>query len=366
MIRGVALFGVLLANLVFAFRISPTGWYLPEDPYKGLADAVLEAALVFVVQGKAIALFSMLFGVGLAIQHQRFARLGNPRYWLLRRLVVLFAIGVAHLLLVFNGDIVHAYALSGLVILPLLGASTRTVALAAAACLLLYLTFAWLPFAPQWPDTEALKREYFEAMRIYGGGSFAEIRRYSWHEFRVFLPIYVSLFPLTPAYLLFGVLAWRCGVLREPAAHRTWLKPFAIAATLLGAFMSALSARPNELSYVSAGMAAPVMAAGYGAALLLALQSAGWRRMLRPFAPAGRMAFTNYLVQSVVFAWVFWGYGLGLIGKVGAANALAWGVAFFVLQAASSAWWLRRFHFGPVEWLWRTLTYAAPQPMRRA
>ena len=357
---------MLVANLVFAFRISPTAWYLPDDPFTSVSDRAVEAALEFAIQGKAIALFSMLFGVGLAIQHERFARLGDPRYWLLRRLLVLFAIGVAHLLLLFNGDIVHVYALAGLLVVPLLAARTRTVLLAAIACLLLYLFFSWLPFAPRWPDSDTLKRELFEAMRVYGSGTFAEIRRYSWHEFMVFMPIYVGLFPLTPAYLLLGMLAWRHGALRDPASHRAQLKVIAIGGILLGGALTALSGRPGELSYFSSGTAAPVMAIGYGAALLLAFGSAPWGYLLRAFAPAGRMAFTNYLAQSLVLAWVFWGYGLGLIGKVGAAAGLAWGIAFFAVQAAWSAWWLRRFHFGPVEWLWRTLTYGAAQPFRRS
>jgi uncharacterized protein len=336
-IRGVALCGGLLANQVFALRVSPTAWYLPDDPYTPFLDRAVESALVFVVQGKAIALFSMLFGVGLAIQHERFARAGDPRYWLLRRLLVL----------------------------PLLGAPTRTLAHAALACLLLYLVFGWLPFAPQWPDLDTLKREHFEAIRIYGSGTFAEIRRYSWHEFRVFMPIYVGLFPLTPAYLLLGVLAWRSGALRDPAAHRAMLKTLALGGVLIGAALTTVAWKPTEISYFSGGLAAPVMAVGYGAALLLALQSAPWAYFLHAFAAAGRMAFTNYLMQSLVLGWVFWGYGLGLMGKMGAARGLAWAIAFFVLQAAASAWWLRRFRFGPVEWLWRTLAYARPQPMLR-
>jgi uncharacterized protein len=76
--------------------------------------------------------------------------------------------------------------------------------------------------------------------------------------------------------------------------------------------------------------------------------------------------FTNYLAQSLVFGWLFYGYGLGLFGHVGAAAALAFGVAVYAAQAISSRWWLKRFKFGPVEWLWRTLMYGVPQPMRPA
>jgi uncharacterized protein len=76
------------------------------------------------------------------------------------------------------------------------------------------------------------------------------------------------------------------------------------------------------------------------------------------------MAFTNYLVQSLIFGWVFYGYGLGLFGKLGASSALTFGVAVYVTQVFFSRWWLKRYQFGPVEWLWRTLMYGSLQPMK--
>lgn len=361
-----ALFGVLLANLVTAFRVSPTRYYLPDDPTAALADKVVEAALALAIQGKAIALFSILFGVGLAIQHERFSRLGDPRPWLTRRLVALLGFGLIHLLLIWNGDILVEYALAGLLILPLLGSSNRTLARVAAACLALYMVFPLLPFAPAWPGVENLQREYFEAMRIYGSGTFAEIRRYSLHEFLLFAPVYVSLFPETPAYLLLGVLAWRTGIVQDPAAHAALLRRTAIGGIGVGIVLSLLAeGRPTELSFASAGLAPIAMALGYGAALLLAMRTPPMHALLRVFAPAGRMAFTNYIVQSLVFGWVFFGYGLALLGRVSAGTALAWGIVAYAAQAAFSAWWLRRFRFGPLEWLWRALTYGHAPRMRR-
>ena len=76
------------------------------------------------------------------------------------------------------------------------------------------------------------------------------------------------------------------------------------------------------------------------------------------------MAFTNYLVQSLIFSWVFYGYGFGLFGQVGASAALAFGVVVYVVQVFFSRWWLLRYSFGPVEWLWRTLMYGRAQPMK--
>ncbi|HUP29446.1 MAG TPA: DUF418 domain-containing protein, partial [Usitatibacter sp.] len=356
----------LLANLVTAFRVSPTRSYLPDDAAASLADLLVEGAIAFAIQGKAIALFSILFGAGLAIQHERFSRLGDPRPWLTRRLAALLGFGLVHLLLIWNGDILVEYALGGFLVLPLLGASNRVLARVALGCLALYLVLPMLPFSPAWPSVDTLQREYLDAMRIYGSGSFAEIRRYSFHEFLVFVPVYVTLFPETPAYLLLGVLAWRSGIARDPGSHALLLKRTAIAGVAIGALLFMLAgAALGAVTFASAGLAPIAMALGYGAALLLAMRGPRMPPLLRLFAPAGRMAFTNYIAQSLLFGWVFFGYGLGLMGRVSAATALAWGIVACAAQLALSAWWLAHFRFGPLEWLWRCLTYARSQPFRR-
>jgi uncharacterized protein len=113
------------------------------------------------------------------------------------------------------------------------------------------------------------------------------------------------------------------------------------------------------------GSAPIILAAGYGAAVLGIIAAGGWK-LFAWAAPLGRMAFTNYLLQSFIFSWIFYGYGLGLFGVVGIAAALALGVAVYTFQVLLSVWWLRRFRFGPVEWLWRSLMYGTVQPMRAA
>ena len=85
--------------------------------------------------------------------------------------------------------------------------------------------------------------------------------------------------------------------------------------------------------------------------------------MLAWAAPVGRMAFTNYLAQSLILGWIFYGYGFGLFGKLSVTTAFAIGVAVFAAEVAISAWWLGRYRYGPVEWLWRSAMYGAWQPM---
>ena len=108
-----------------------------------------------------------------------------------------------------------------------------------------------------------------------------------------------------------------------------------------------------------------LLALGYGAAIIGIANLESGKRLLGWAAPLGRMAFTNYLAQSVILGWIFYGYGLGLFGRLGVASALAIGLAVYFVQVPFSAWWLRRYRYGPVEWLWRTLMYGAAQPMRQ-
>ena len=370
-IRGVALAGVLLANLMFAFRVPVSRGYLPPDETLGALDRWAEGLVQFAIQGKAITLFSVLFGVGLAIQLERFSRLGRPRYWLARRLLVLLVFGLAHLLLVWNGDILTEYALAGLLVLPLLALPARVMGTLAVLLYAFYLVAPALPFMPEWPDASVMASELEDGLAIYGGGSYAEIRGYSLHEWGIFSPIYLSLFTVTPALFLAGVLLWRTGVLQQPGAQRDRLGAVAIVGVLAGAMLTALGLREGGTSgamlgeFIAAGVAPAVLALGYGAALLLAVDRGLIAPVWRGFAAAGRMAFTNYLVQSLVFTTLFFGYGAGLIGRVSQATALLLGIVVYLLQVAFSRWWLARFRFGPFEWIWRSLTYGRAQPMRK-
>jgi uncharacterized protein len=119
----------------------------------------------------------------------------------------------------------------------------------------------------------------------------------------------------------------------------------------------------SAVEYLSA-LAPIILALGYGAAVICLVEFTAARRVLTAVAPLGRTAFSNYLFQSVVFGWIFFGYGLGLFGRLGASAALLLGVGIYALQIRLSACWLHHFRFGPLEWLWRTLMYGATQPMR--
>jgi uncharacterized protein len=220
-LRGLALFGVLTINVVFEFRVSIFAQFLPPARTDSAIDRALNSFLAAAVELKALALFSFLFGVGLAIQFDRLA--GNPRRFvlLLRRLIVLLAIGAVHLFLIWNGDILVEYAVAGLLVLPFLFAPGWLVLIAAAAALLLFLTIPLLSVV-QFPSDAWIWVHVAEATRAYSSGSFLDVLALRVREVPALVPLHVLLFPRTVALFLFGVFTWRVGILSQPSQHR-WL-----------------------------------------------------------------------------------------------------------------------------------------------
>jgi uncharacterized protein len=120
------------------------------------------------------------------------------------------------------------------------------------------------------------------------------------------------------------------------------------------------------ISLVGQTFGAPALAIFYMSSLVLLFQRPAWQRVLSPLAAVGRMALTNYLLQSIISTLLFYGYGFALYDDVNAASGVLLAIAIYALQIVFSNWWLRRFQFGPMEWLWRTLTYGRRQPMTAA
>jgi uncharacterized protein len=205
--------------------------------------------------------------------------------------------------------------------------------------------FAPLP-APNWMADHIL-----EARHIYATGTFYEVLSFRIRELHAMAPLHIWVLPRTLALFLIGACIWRTGVLQRASENRESFAVAALAAAVL-TIGAGKSLATVTLAVAYAGFVIVVASTQSGLTLL------GWA------APLGRMAFTNYLAQSLIFGWVFYGYGLGLFGKLGASSALTLGVALYVAQVIFSRWWLKRYLFGPVEWLWRTLMYGTRQLMK--
>src|SRR4051812_987271 len=370
-LRGVALLGVLAINVVTIFRVSIFERFLPQNALASPIDSAVETTLMLAVDLKALALFSLLFGAGLAIQFERLAKSERRTVLLVRRLIVLLAVGLIHLCLIWNGDILTEYALAGFIVLPFLFGPRWLLAVAALASLGGYLAMQVFPPPGLWPGSTALSQDVAEAHRIYPTGGFLDVLAFRLREVPLFAALHVYIFPRTIGLFLLGALAWRTGILRNPRRHLL----FSIAAA--GAGVGAALILCHAAGLIAGGsiaggriraLAEPLgtilLALGYGAAIIGIANLESGKKLLGWAAPLGRMAFTNYLAQSVILGWIFYGYGLGLFGRLGVTSTLAIGLVVYFVQVPFSAWWLSRYRYGPVEWLWRTLMYGAAQPMR--
>jgi uncharacterized protein len=368
-LRGVALFGVLAVNLVTEFRVSIFQQFLPSASTASWVDQAVEVFLAQAIHSKAFVLFSLLFGVGLAIQYDRLADSPRRTQLLVRRLVVLLAIGVVHLLLIWNGDILTEYALAGLLALPFLSGSRRLLAGAALAWLGIFAIVPQVAPIVTLPNAEWMAQHVADATRVYGAGSFLEVLAFRIEELPAILPLHVFVFPRTVALFLLGALAWRTGILLQGSADKLLLTGVVIVASIAIAALAleVLSEwrLPARVRFLVEALTPILLALGYAAIVVGIMRLPRGGAIFGWAAPAGRMALTNYLTQSVILGWIFYGYGLGLFGRLGPAAAMAIGVALYAAQAVFSAWWLRRYHYGPVEWLWRALMYGAPPAARR-
>jgi uncharacterized protein len=352
-LRGIALLGVLAINVVMEFRVSIFEQFLASKPPASPLDDAIETILTQAVELKALALFSLLFGAGLAIQFDRLADSERRASLLVRRLAVLLAFGLIHLCLIWNGDILTEYALAGLIVLPFLFGPRWLLAVAALASLLLYLAMQAFPPAGLFPSTETITQHVADATRIYATGGFLDVLAFRLREIPLIAPLHAFIFPRTIGLFLLGAFAWRAGLLQNAPGRLLW-----IAALCIGLGAALILAGTEALGTI-------LLALGYGAGIIGIASLRSGKALLGWAAPLGRMAFTNYLAQSLIFGWIFYGYGLGLFGRLGVASALAIGLAVYAGQVLFSAWWLRRYRYGPVEWLWRTLMYGAAQPMRQ-
>jgi uncharacterized protein len=278
-------------------------------------------------------------------------------------------IGGAHLVLIWNGDILLEYAIAGFVVLPFLFGPTRLLAVGGVVLLTAFIAAPFLPPIAALPARSWMVQHVSEAARVYSSGGFNEVLAFRVRELAAILPLHLFVFPRTVALMLLGAAVWRAGLFRAGSRVRQHLPLAAVVGILAGGGICVLLS--NEWLHLGwkAGLSvervgAVLLACGYGASIIWACGKAHVRELVAWVAPVGRMAFTNYLLQSVIFGWIFYGYGLGLFGKLGVAAAFAIGVIVYVLQIAFSALWLLRYRYGPVEWVWRGFMYGTPQPFR--
>ena len=387
-LRGWALLGILVANMMSFIGY----FFVPDEARNAMLlarfDDVSEFLLEWLVVGKFYSIFSLLFGIGFAIQLGRLEQRGEgvPRY--MRRLIILFLIGIAHMLLLWLGDIVALYALMGAVLLLFRRLNDRALLWSAVICWLIPLGWsAAIHFGGFRPDEPifALAIQTLSAAGLdvsqgplpyMAGPDFLPHLRAHPGEMLIRLSdlVYQMRFTKVLGMFLVGLWIGRHTLYARLDDYRPLLRSAARIGLGVGLPVSALKAlftmwpdAPPTIEFAAEAcyvVGTPTLALGYAAGFAL-LWAGGRDRLLGWAAPAGQMALTNYLMQTVLQSVIFYGWGLGLIAKLGLAFVFPLSIALFALQVGYSRWWLARYRFGPVEWLWRGLTYGRAQPMRR-
>jgi uncharacterized protein len=392
--RGFAVLGILVVNA--AFFAAP--WQTSQNPLLeplAIDQSTLWSWFVMHVffEFKCITLFSMLFGASIYLVGGE--RSDKERGRVLRgRLFWLLIFGLIHALLIWFGDILVTYALTGFLVLFARSWKARTLLIVGIFLLALsiFMQAAGALMAGIMPPEalaemqaaqESMKEQMFapsdatvaEIIAAYQGGliSATTENASTWAEFIPFALI--GLLPRTTGVMMIGMGLFKVGFLsgRSPV----WL--YVVFVLLGAAALAAIAYQAlinwnagfnftHMITYGSVVNAAlSIFVSIAYASVFVLLVKAGLKLLTEPLAAVGRMAFTNYLTQSIIMTTIFWGgRGFGLFGEVDRPTLMAIVLAVWALQLIWSPLWLSRFSMGPIEWLWRRLSYGRPVSMAKA
>lgn len=389
-LRGVAVLGILVMNIQ-SFSMIDSAYLHPTSfgDLSGLNGWVWYITHL-AADTKFMTIFSVLFGAGIALMADRtLAQGGSPLSLHYRRMVWLLLIGLIHAYLFWYGDILVTYAICGMCIYPLHRLKNRwlipiAVLMIAIPSLLMSGFAATVPFWPaedviafradSLPDQARIEKQ----LEIYRGGWAGQMGHRTASAF--FLQTFVlliSLFWRVGGLMLLGMVLRRLGVLQARRSRLVYtlmvVGGCAIGLPLIDRGVAvAIEHEWDPLYVMFTGMqfnywgSLFVAAAWIGAVMLVC--KTGWA-LLRPLvvalAATGRMAFTNYLAQTLICCFIFYGYGLGYFGYLERWEQLLVVLGIWLLQLIWSSLWLRWFRYGPMEWVWRSLVLWSRQPMRK-
>lgn len=428
-LRGFALLGILAMNIVaFGLPLEAYMNPVNEvvNRYAGEftgANAIIYYVCSYVFSLKMMTIFSMLFGAGVVMMDTRAgtrermaapsgSRANPPRFAAIyyRRLLWLFLFGMVHAYIIWFGDILVAYALCGLVLYPMRRLRPRTlIAIGGALIVVMILVGAGMAYGFKYMDGAAAEaqavadaggtlsaeqegilkgwKEVSEDFNPSPEGVAANVARFRGGPSEVlgvnaeyavtFQTFYFLINTMwwSAGVMLIGMALMRLGVFAAARSTGFYVR-LALAGYAVGAAFTFLGLRhdfahgfqPVPLFMVglplhSVGSLATAL--GHVGAVMLACKRGAAPWLMRRLAAVGRMAFTNYVMQSLICTTIFYGWGLGQYARHERAEVYVVVVAVWALQLLLSPWWLARYQYGPAEWVWRSLTYWKRQPMRR-
>jgi len=387
-LRGFALAGIVICHVVENYIGSVPTAEFNDAVHQGLIDDIVDGFIGIFLRGKFIALFSFLFGLSFFIQmdnaHTKGKRFGTRFLW---RLILLFAIGFVHSLF-YRGDILTVYAILGIFLIPFYNVSNKWL-LGIAALLFMglarFLLFASIggegvftnfDIDPDSPKVlayyDTLKNgtllDVFATNATQGHIDKAEF------QYGVFGRGY-----FTFAFFLVGLFVGRSGFFKRFKEETKLMKKILVYSLIAlvvsfgimaGGFISMgtnfnLQSWNAMIGLTGMDMSNAAMTIIYIVLFAMWFKKSKGEKLLLKFAPYGRMALTNYVLQSIIFTFVFFGWGIGLIGELRQVYTFLLALLFIALQMLVSKWWMQYFKYGPLEWLWRSLTFFKIFPFRK-
>lgn len=385
-LRGIAVCGILIGNMQWlsGYGMMPHALAVQAS----LADQITHFLIHFFIEGKFYSIFSFLFGFGFAMQMMRAEERGDTNATVFkRRLFWLLVIGLLHAYLLWAGDILSIYALMGFVLLLFRNKSNESLlkwafwllAVPVFTYTLLFILFSIFA-SPEIAASidKAQADHYVYSVQTVSQSNYWQILtdynkdyvigRYLGLIFGMRLPKILAMF-------LLGVFAFRIGVFQNLEDNRSLVRKVLIWGFILGVFGNLLfalfagnesPAPPSVAGTVGVfgyAFGVPALALSIVALISMLWRKQTWQQRFQIFGPLGRMAMTNYLLQTVISVTIFYGYGFGLFGRFGAFYSTLIALAILAFEIVFSSIWLYYFAFGPMEWIWRQLTYKKRIPL---
>ncbi|CAM3774673.1 DUF418 domain-containing protein [Mesobacillus thioparans] len=373
--RGFSLLGIFLVNMI-SFH-SPYFYIDPETWWDGNINLFTYRIIDVLIQASFYPLFAMLFGYGLVILRERILDKGlkfTPLAF--RRLSLLLLIGCIHAFFIWEGDILITYAVCGFVFLLFLKWSAKRLMIAG---LIIYIVpnvlLVLMLGAASAVEGGAEFSMYDEqtaaqALAVYQTGSFTEVteqRMTEWYENNNLMGFFFYLITILPLFMI-GASAAKMRLFEQ--VHRN-KKKIGTAAAILASLGLLIKTVPYfyektlMTDYAQDIFGGVMLAMAYALIIALLSENRKMDRILYPLEAAGRLSISNYLFQSIFSTMIFYSYGLGYYGNVSIFAGTLLALAIYASQLAVSSWWVKRFYYGPVEWLWRSCTYLKKQRFKK-
>lgn len=356
-LRGLSLFGILLANLlIFQYGI----WGKDKISFFSLSniDVGMYKFIKIAVEGSFMPIFTFLFGYSIIKLVESLKRKDVRVKWhLVRRFLMLMLIGILHSIYLWEGDILVFYGLMGFFLLFFINRKKKTLIIWGSILFILTSAIGYGVYEDTKEEAEKASSYIVQTNDVYKNGTYLEIKDHRENESpllvedEIFLLIAMIFVPfMTAPLFLFGMAAAKGSIFTRPHAEQKWYK---VGAMLLpvGLALKSVSViyEENAWSAILLNVGAQLLSLGYIAAFSILFVSFSNSIVFRGFESVGKLSLTNYIMQTVICTTIFYGYGLGLFGEFGMLNSIILGLVIFALQCVCSTLYLKRFRRGPLE-----------------